>query len=470
MEFNDYIKFITKSTIAETALIKRVKGVVKSVNGETVVVQINSPNPYAETQISISNKTNMTPAVDDVVWVYYWKNVADGFILPANMKGVGQFYNGNQTVEIFNDYSGTNGVTIQSGSINTLSHIIMAGVNQNINVTRNNSKISHLIMLGDTNTVNAEGSSKTIIRSYINGYNNTVSGKFSNSQIIGGTNTITNGASHSLIFGQNNAVSKVNHCYVVGFNNGIGAVGNTEPSYISVFGTGASCSGTFAANGACALGANPTLNSVTTAIAFGMSSPILDHNGMKLTTAGDLNVYGAVNANQGADYAEYEEWQDGNTDNEDRRGRFVMETGEFIRLANADDDAEDILGVVSASPTICGDAHGMNWKGRFKKDVFGGLVYKDQEFTDAEGNTKVITAEVESDDYDITREYIPRSERQEFSPIAYIGKIVMVDDGTCEADGYCKPSNNGIATKSENRTRFRVRKRIDNTHILVRIR
>lgn len=470
MEFNDYIKFIIKSTIAETAIIKRVKGVVQSVNGETVVVQINSPNPYAETQVSISNKTNMTPAVNDIVWVYYWKNISDGFILPANMKSVGQFYNGNQTVEIFNDYSGTNGVTIQSGSINTLSHIIMAGVNQNINVTGNNSKISHLIMLGDTNTVNAEGSSKAIIRSYINGYNNTVSGKFSNSQIIGGTNTITNGASHSLIFGQNNAVSKVNHCYVVGFNNGIGAVGNTEPSYISVFGTGASCSGTFAENGACALGANPTLNSATTAIAFGMSSPILDHNGMKLTTTGDLNVYGSVNANQGADYAEYEEWKDGNADNEDRRGRFVMETGEFIRLADSNDDAEDVLGIVSAVPTICGDAHGMNWKGRFEKDVFGATIRQKQEFTDKEGNVKIQSAEVVSPEYKADIIYVPRSERKEFSPIAYMGKVVVVDDGTCEVDGYCKPSDNGIATKSNGRTRFRVRKRIDNTHILVRIR
>lgn len=470
MEFNDYIKYVTKSTIAETAIIKRVKGVVQSVNGETVVVQINSPNPYAETQVSISNKTNMSPVVNDVVWVYYWKNVSDGFILPANMKGVGQFYNGNQTVEIFNDYSGTNGVTIQSGSVKTLSHVIMAGVDQNVNVTGNNVQISQLMMFGDANTINVTGTNKIIYRSSINGYNNTVSGKYSNSHIIGSTNTITNDASSSLLLGHNNSVSNVDNCYIIGFNNGVGATDGMA-SNISVFGTGATCNASaFAENGACALGANPTLNNSATAIAFGMSSPILDHNGMKLTTTGDLNVYGAVNANQGADYAEYEEWQDGNSNNDDRRGRFVIETGEFIRLANADDDAEDILGVVSASPTICGDAHGMNWKGRFKKDVFGGLVYKDQEFTDAEGNTKVITAEVESDDYDITREYIPRSERQEFSPIAYIGKIVMVDDGTCEADGYCKPSNNGIATKSENRTRFRVRKRIDNTHILVRIR
>ena len=63
-----------------------------------------------------------------------------------------------------------------------------------------------------------------------------------------------------------------------------------------------------------------------------------------------------------------------------------------------------------------------------------------------------------------------QSERKEFSPVAYIGKVVVVDDGTCEVDGYCKPSENGIATKSEKRTRFRVRKRIDDTHILVRIR
>lgn len=470
MEFNDYIKFITKSTIAETAIIKRVKGVVKSVDGDTVVVQINSPNPYAETQISITNKTNMSPAVNDVVWVYYWKNVSDGFILPANMKGVGQFYNGNQTVEIFNDYSGTNGVTVQSGSINTLNHVIMAGVDQNVNVTGNNVQISKLIMFGDANTINVTGTNKIIYRSSINGYNNTVSGKYSNSHIIGSTNTITNDASSSLLLGHNNNVSNVDNCYIIGFNNGVGATDGMA-SNISVFGTGATCNASaFAENGACALGANPTLNNSATAIAFGMSSPIPDHNGMKLTTTGDLNVYGAVHANQGADYAEYEEWEDGNADNEDRRGRFVMETGEFIRLADSNDDVEDVLGVVSAVPTICGDAHGMNWKGRFEKDVFGTTIRQEQEFTDREGNVKFLSAEVVSPEYKAEQIYIPRSERKEFSPIAYMGKVVVVDDGSCVADGYCKPSDNGIATLSKERTRFRVRKRIDNTHVLVRIR
>lgn len=468
MEFNDYIKFITKSTIAETAIIKRVKGVVKSVDGETVVVQINSPNPYAETQISITNKTNMSPAVNDVVWVYYWKNVSDGFILPANMKGVGQFYNGNQTVEIFNDYSGTNGVTIQSGSINTLSHVIMAGVNQKINVSGSNARISSLSMIGDTNTITATAFNKMVIRSSINGYNNTVSGKYSNSHIIGSYNTITNDAQGSVLIGHYNAVSNVDNCYVVGFNNGIGITGDAA-SNITVFGTGASCSAS-AENGSCALGANPTLNSPTTAIAFGMSSPIVDHNGMKLTTTGDLNVYGAVNANQGADYAEYEEWKDGNTDNEDRRGRFVMETGEFIRLADSNDDVEDVLGIVSAVPTICGDAHGMNWKGRFEKDVFGATIRQKQEFADKEGNVKTQSAEVISPEYKADIIYVPRSDRKEFSPIAYMGKVVVVDDGSCVVDGYCKPSDNGIATLSKERTRFRVRKRIDDTHVLVRIR
>ena len=464
MELNKYFQELIRDAIAKAAIIKRVKGTILAVTESTFTIQINSPLPQNDKQITIKNTTHMTASVGSVVWVYYWKNIADGFVLPANMQSVGEFYKGNQSIEIFNDYSGTNGITIEAGSVREAENIIFAGVNQNIVVGGNNAEILRVYMFGDTNSI-VLGNNDFAIRSSINGYNNVATHKFGNSHIIGSNNNTTN-VQNSLVIGHGSVLNNTSNCYVVGYNNSI-----SGGTHITAFGTGARCNAsTYAENGACAIGANPTINNSSTAIAFGMSSSYDDHNGMKLTTAGDLNVYGAVHANQGADYAEYEEWKDGNENGEDRRGRFVMETGAFIRLANADDDAEDVLGVVSASPTICGDAHGMNWKGRFKKDVFGGLVYKDQEFTDAEGNTKVITAEVESDDYDITREYIPRSERQEFSPIAYIGKIVMVDDGTCEADGYCKSSDNGIATKSDNRTRFRVRKRIDSTHILVRIR
>jgi hypothetical protein len=45
-----------------------------------------------------------------------------------------------------------------------------------------------------------------------------------------------------------------------------------------------------------------------------------------------------------------------------------------------------------------------------------------------------------------------------------LGKLVVIDDGTCEVNGYCKPKN-GTATKSD--TGYRVLARLDETHIKV---
>lgn len=466
MELNKYMDALVKDAIANAAIIKRVKGVVQSVTNNSIVVKINSPLPLADKNVEIANTTRMTAVAGDVVWVYYWKNIASGFILPANLKGVGEFYNGKQGVEIFGDYSGTNTIN----AVGSLNNVTLSGTKQQITQTGYDwESIQSLLMWGDTNTVNIAGG---IIQAAIIGAQNTVSGKMSNTFVFGYNNRLNsaNGYSQDVVFGNGNIVGYADNCSIVGWDNNVQGTILQSAKAVSVFGTGADCDGAYPEYGACALGANPTLTGATTALAVGMSSPLANHNGMILTTTGDLNVYGTVNSNVGADYAEYEEWQDGNANNEDRRGRFVMETGEFIRLANSEDDVEDILGIVSASPTICGDAHGMDWKGRFEKDVFGGLIYKDQEFTDQEDNTHTIKAEVETAEYDDTLEYVARSDRKEFSPIAYMGKVIAVDDGTCEVDGYCKPSDNGIATKSDTRTRFRVRKRIDSTHILVRIR
>ena len=462
MELNKYMDALVKDAIANAAIIKRVKGVVQSVTNNSIVVKINSPLPLADKNVEIANTTRMTAVAGDVVWVYYWKNIASGFILPANLKGVGEFYNGDQTVEIFNDYTGTNDIINPTYDP---QHVILAGTKQVVNHT---GHTRYSLMWGRNNSVTGTG---TFDNSAILGYSNSVTGKMSGGFIIGGSNTsnATSASGGNVIIGYLNGAYNVDDCYIMGFNNHVGG-GNNGSTYATVFGTGAQCQGDFAQYGACALGATPWLKSSTIAIAFGMSSPLENHNGMELTTTGDLNVFGTVNSNVGADYAEYEEWQDGNANNEDRRGRFVTETGEFIRLSNSEDDVEDILGIVSASPTICGDAHGMSWKGRFEKDVFGSVVYQDQDFTDEQGTTRTVKAEVETAEYDSSREYVARSDRQEFSPIAYMGKVIAVDDGTCEVDGYCKPSDNGIATKSETRTRFRVRKRIDSTHILVRIR
>ena len=208
-------------------------------------------------------------------------------------------------------------------------------------------------------------------------------------------------------------------------------------------------------------------------------------NAFRVTYTGKaygLSAYGS----SGADYAEYFEWKDGNPNNEDRRGRLVTLDGEKIRLATVDDDY--ILGVVSANPCIEGDVYSDDWQGKYLTDVFGQRLtqtvhiparYEEQEIADpetGETTTENVLIEDEHDavqwvlnpDYDPEQEYVSREDRKEWSAIGLMGKLVVVDDGTCEVNGYCKAGVNGIATKANDG--YRVMARIDDTHIRVLVR
>ena len=174
-------------------------------------------------------------------------------------------------------------------------------------------------------------------------------------------------------------------------------------------------------------------------------------NALRVTAAGDVMGVKAYAAT-GADYSELFMWQDGNLNNEDRRGLFVTLDGEKIRLAKSDDDY--IVGVVSATPSIIGDACSDDWHGKYATDVFGARVLEN-------GAYKL------SDSFDETLDdkYISRLDRPEWSAVGLVGKLIVVDDGTCQVNGYCYPSENGIATDSA--TGFRVMSRIDETHIKI---
>ena len=78
-----------------------------------------------------------------------------------------------------------------------------------------------------------------------------------------------------------------------------------------------------------------------------------------------------------------------------------------------------------------------------------------------------ITQFVLNPDYDPDVEYVSRSERSEWAAVGLVGQLIAVDDGTCEVGKYCKPSTGGIATIAEEKTKFLVMKRIDETHIKV---
>ena len=198
-------------------------------------------------------------------------------------------------------------------------------------------------------------------------------------------------------------------------------------------------------------------------------------NAFRIATTGAVYGNGAYNTS-GADYAEYFEWKDKNTDNQDRVGLFVTLDGENIRIANSDDDY--ILGVVSATPSIVGDSYfGDNWHGMYETDIFGryiiDTVYVEEHIDEETGETIPDHYEerlVLNPEWNNEQEYEAREDRSEWSAIGMLGKLIVIDDGTCEVNGYCKVADNGIATKSDDKSGYRVMTRLDDTHIKILFR
>lgn len=199
----------------------------------------------------------------------------------------------------------------------------------------------------------------------------------------------------------------------------------------------------------------------------------------------DTGVYASGSYNSsGADYAEFFEWMDSNPEQEDRAGLFVTLEGEKIRLAQPDDDF--ILGIVSGEPSVCGDVYDDKWKGMYLYDIYGRPLWEDVEMPDEtveEPNPEnpdetitrvIIPAHMEhrqklNPDYDNTQPYVPRSERPEWDAVGMLGKLVVRDDGTCRVNECCAVGENGTATYSGARTKYRVMARLDESHIRVLI-
>ncbi len=189
----------------------------------------------------------------------------------------------------------------------------------------------------------------------------------------------------------------------------------------------------------------------------------------------DGKVYGLSSFNSsGADYSEFFEWLDENPNKEDRVGHFVALDGEKIKYAN---DGDYTVGIVSGAPAIIGDHPSESWSERWVKDVFGRIQTEEVDVPETQekdkgGNViRTVPAHTETrfkvnPAYDPTKEadYLNREKRAEWATVGMLGKLVCIDDGTCEVNGYCKPSN-GIATKSD--IGYRVLARLDETHIKV---
>jgi len=122
---------------------------------------------------------------------------------------------------------------------------------------------------------------------------------------------------------------------------------------------------------------------------------------------GDGNVY---NDNEvystPADYADMFEWSDGNPDAEDRIGLSVVLDGEGgIRIATGSDAAEDVVGIVSGTACMVGNAAWSKWDKTFLKDDFGR------------------PTDQPNPDYDESLEYVPRGDRAEWAIIGLTGRV-----------------------------------------------
>ncbi len=107
----------------------------------------------------------------------------------------------------------------------------------------------------------------------------------------------------------------------------------------------------------------------------------------------------------GADYAEMFEWGDSNIYDEDRVGCTVVlsECGK-VRVATESDINDTILGVVSANPTMVGNASPLGWDRKYLRDDFGRITGPNP-------------------DFDPEQEYTPRAYRKEYAVVGVIGQI-----------------------------------------------
>lgn len=296
----------------------------------------------------------------------------------------------------------------------------------------------------------------TSTNSIVSGYNNNVTGSATETLIdgtskTGGFNSVsglenTVSGSQCVVGGKWNNITSANQCAAFGRSNTV----DSGIHQAFLMGLGLHATSTSGSGGTLYCG---RYNDSTKESLFVVGKGTASSASNAFRVRKDATVYGGTYNSSGADYAEYFEWEDGNVNNEIRKGRFVTlsESGKKIRYATENDSF--ILGIISTNASIIGNAAEEEWHGKYLTNVYGEYV------TDDDGEL------ILSSNYDDTKEYVPRSERPEWSVVGLLGQIIMDDDGTCIPGKFCSPSNDGIATLSE--TGYRVLERIDDTHIKV---
>jgi hypothetical protein len=169
---------------------------------------------------------------------------------------------------------------------------------------------------------------------------------------------------------------------------------------------------------------------------------------------GDGRVFADIGYYTGADYAEYFEWEDGNPNNEDRRGMTVSLVGNKIKIA---EEGDSVIGAISARPVVIGDDAWDHWTDKYLKDEYGNYILEtytitkwsyvnengdtieleypsDQIPSDIQvppnatifihdNNHIQLTRKVLNPEWNESVEYIPREKRKEWGIVGLVGKL-----------------------------------------------
>jgi hypothetical protein len=216
------------------------------------------------------------------------------------------------------------------------------------------------------------------------------------------------------------------------------------------------------------------------AFVIGNGGRNLRSNAFRITFGGTVYGTGAFQTS-GADYAEFFEWADENPNGQDRIGRFVTLDGKKIKVAEPGDY---VLGIISGNPCIVGNAD-EDWLGRWIHDDFGRFVkeyletvetkiqlpdgladdeirrwmienhVREQDGKYIQTTTVAVDHETASwrykanPDYDPTQPYIERKNRKEWAYVGMLGVLAVLDDGSCQVNGFCHVAAGGIAAAAK---------------------
>ena len=142
-------------------------------------------------------------------------------------------------------------------------------------------------------------------------------------------------------------------------------------------------------------------------------------------------------------------------------GRFVAfdsESNGKIRLAHSGDY---VIGVTTINSTITSDDP-EEWQGKYMCNEFGDLFLQEHSKAIAEKQfdsklelpyistiKKTEMIPVINEEFDSNKEYVKRSDRQEWIRVNLLGKCIVVDNGECQPGKFCRVSNDGIAIPSD---------------------